>query len=188
MVLVFSSVAAAGTVKLPRTGQTTTYTPGDDGDLQKGETWPQWPDSRFIDHGDGTITDTFTGLMWTKAAVKNGNWQAALDYVKGMNAGTNQNYGFTDWRFPNINELESLIDYSMSTPPALPSHHPFNWSSTCSYYWTSTTAPGTTNSAYFMLLGSGNFSQYSKGADHIYMSFGCDYYFTLVPVRTLPTP
>jgi len=50
---------------LPQTGQTTSYLPGDDGDLQMGVPWPI---PRFIDHGDGTITDRLTGLMWTQNA------------------------------------------------------------------------------------------------------------------------
>jgi len=40
---------------LPKTGQTTSYATGDDGDLQMGVDWPA---ERFIDNGDNTITDT----------------------------------------------------------------------------------------------------------------------------------
>jgi hypothetical protein len=65
----------AGTVALPETGQTTCYdTEGDvipcagtgqDGDIQAGVAWP---DPRFRDNGDGTVTDNLTGLMWLKDA------------------------------------------------------------------------------------------------------------------------
>jgi len=43
-----------GSVALPKTGQTTSYATGDDGDLQKGATLPT---PRFTDNGNGTVTD-----------------------------------------------------------------------------------------------------------------------------------
>jgi hypothetical protein len=67
-------------ISLPKTGQTTSYAPGDDGDLEKGVTWP---DPRFIASSD-CVTDNLTGLMWAKNAnLPSGTktWQQALDYV-----------------------------------------------------------------------------------------------------------
>jgi hypothetical protein len=61
---------------------------------------------RFIDHGDGTVTDTKTSLMW--AARDNGspiNWQNARSYCQKYNGG-----GHTDWRMPTLAELASLYD------------------------------------------------------------------------------
>jgi len=52
---------------LPRTGQVTSYATGDDGYFQAGN--PRGgaaQASRFIDHGNGTISDRATGLMWVK--------------------------------------------------------------------------------------------------------------------------
>ena len=46
---------------LPKTGQTTSYSSGDDGDFQAGFARP-----RFRDNNNGTITDFATGLMWVK--------------------------------------------------------------------------------------------------------------------------
>lgn len=43
-----------------KTGAVVSYGPGDDADLQTGV------DRAYIDNGDGTITDTRTGLMWEK--------------------------------------------------------------------------------------------------------------------------
>jgi len=48
-----------------KTGQTTYYEPGDDGDLKKGVVWPN---PRFTDNEDGTVTDNLTGLIWLKNA------------------------------------------------------------------------------------------------------------------------
>lgn len=53
----------AGTIQLPKTGQTTSYYSGDDGEIQAGV---DWPNPRFTDHGNGTVTDKLTGLMWIK--------------------------------------------------------------------------------------------------------------------------
>jgi hypothetical protein len=47
------------------TGQMISYLDGDDGYWQKGMLYPN---PRFTDNGDGTVTDNFTKLMWTKNA------------------------------------------------------------------------------------------------------------------------
>jgi hypothetical protein len=130
---------------LPQTGQTKCYNAsgseipcagtGQDGEIQAGVAWPS---PRFIDYGDGTITDNLTGLMWTKDADLPGDdktWQQALDYVKGMNIGAYPNLGFTDWRLPSRKELFSLTDHSQYDP-ALPSGYPFT--NVRAYYWSST--------------------------------------------------
>jgi len=48
-----------------KTGKTTSYATGDDGDLEKGVTWPS---PRFTDNRNGTVTDNLTGLIWLKNA------------------------------------------------------------------------------------------------------------------------
>lgn len=48
-------------VGVPQTGQTTLHRPGDDGALRKGVPWPE---PRFTDNGDGTVTDNLT--RWSK--------------------------------------------------------------------------------------------------------------------------
>jgi hypothetical protein len=135
--LILSNYAIAGTIQLPKTGQTISYYSGDDGEIQAGV---DWPNPRFLDNSDGTVTDKLTGLIWTKNANPAGNymaWLEALEYVKTLNTG-----GHTDWRLPNINELQSLIEYSQSNF-ALPQGYPFTnvqpiyWSSTSSAEFTS---------------------------------------------------
>jgi len=137
-----------------KTGQTITYYQGDDGDLQKGVAWPN---PRFTSH-DGTVTDNLTGLMWIKNAQQisviypGAPWQQTLDYVKGMNNGTYENFGYTDWRLPNRKELYSLTDFSRYNP-SLPSGHPFtnvqnNW------YWSSTTYASYTLNAWSVWGGT----------------------------------
>ena len=79
---------------------------GQDGDTLAGL---PWPNPRFTNNGNGTITDNLTGLIWDQDAgmtVFNG-WQAALEAVKNLNSA--QYKGFSDWRLPNVNELASLL-------------------------------------------------------------------------------
>jgi len=73
----------------------------------------------FHDNGDGTITDRATGLTWTKldsghlkaGGNKDGtmNWGEALRWAEGL-----QYAGHSDWRLPNVKELQSIVDYTRS--------------------------------------------------------------------------
>jgi hypothetical protein len=133
--------AFAGTVNLPKTGQTNCYDElgseitctgtGQDGEIQAGV---EWPEPRFTDNGD-VVTDNLTGLMWTKNANLPGGdktWQQALDYCNNLTLG-----GYNDWRLPNQKELYSLTDFSRYHP-SLPTGHPFT-NVQDDFYWSSTT-------------------------------------------------
>jgi hypothetical protein len=125
---------STSTINLPKTGQTTSYYPGDDGDLERGVAWPN---PRFT-VSDDCVTDNLTGLMWAKNAnLPNGTktWQEALDYIASMNSGAGL-CGYHDWHLPNKKELKSIVDYSKYNP-ALPADKPFI--NVQSFYWSSTT-------------------------------------------------
>ncbi|MBF0473499.1 MAG: DUF1566 domain-containing protein [Nitrospirae bacterium] len=71
-----------------------------------------YANNRFIDNGDGTITDTKTGFMWTKAdsyANTFGclDWNGAKRYVSGLKTG-----GYSDWEMPSVQMLKDLYDKS----------------------------------------------------------------------------
>lgn len=109
---------------------------GQDGEMRFGV---KWPAPRLEAHGD-VVIDRLSGLMWTQDAGLTDfpqTWTDALDFVGRMNAGDAG--GHTDWRLPNIRELESLIDFRRHTP-ALSEGHRFGrvpegcWSSTTSVY------------------------------------------------------
>jgi hypothetical protein len=54
-----------GPAPVEKTWQWISYATGDDGDYEHGA---MWPDPRFTDNGNGTITDNLTGLIWLKDA------------------------------------------------------------------------------------------------------------------------
>ncbi|MBF0371370.1 MAG: DUF1566 domain-containing protein [Magnetococcales bacterium] len=129
---------------VPQTGQTVSYDSGDDGDLQSGVAWP---DPRFTDNADGTITDNLTGLVWLQDA---NCWElvnSGLSQVEALNAGTESCAEYTsrysDWRLPSIRELQSLLDLGASFP-ALPEEHPF-LKVQYGAYWSSTVGRPNTN-------------------------------------------
>ncbi len=117
---------------VPKTGQTPTVPldpapGGSDGALQKGVAWPN---PRFTDNGNGTVTDNLTNLVWVEDANCFGtkDWVTALADVNGLangQCGLNDASEAGDWRLPNRRELFSLIDDSQSSP-ALPSGHSFD--------------------------------------------------------------
>lgn len=120
------TTAAAGgpAAPVPRTGQSAVVATGDDGDLQLGVTWPN---PRFTDHGNGTVTDNLTGLIWLDDANCFGNQTWANSLVRAAAifdgcsncGGTNNDCGLTDnsiagqWRLPNVRELQSLVHYGV---------------------------------------------------------------------------
>jgi hypothetical protein len=89
--------------------------------------------SRFVDNGDGTVTDLCTDLMWSKKPKRVAvTWWEAKDYCKKLNAKKNKG-----WRLPTLKEMNKLID-KRQRDPALPLRHPFSEVYTFKPYWTKT--------------------------------------------------
>lgn len=123
--------ALSGTPGLPlKTGQTTCYDAmgavipcagsGQDGELQRGLT------RSFTDNGNGTISDNATGLMWEKLSADGGIhdkdalyvWADASTKIAALNAASFA--GASDWRLPNVNELQTLVSYGTQAPASYP--------------------------------------------------------------------
>lgn len=89
---------------------------------------------RYSSNNDGTVTDRYTGLMWQRCPAgysldDNGtpgdlgddecqaggtpdlNWQQALQQAAADSSATH-----TDWRLPNIKELDSIVALSCHSP------------------------------------------------------------------------
>ena len=153
---------AHGVVKLQATGFYVPYAKGDDGNVEAGVplTFP-----RMRDNGDGTVTDTVTGLVWLKKAdCINQPWAAAVAAVNTLASGQ---CGLTDgstagsWRMPSRKELESLADRAQNNQAdffdtAWTSANPsigslgavFTNFVQLQYYWTSTTDAADTSRAW----------------------------------------
>lgn len=158
-------------VRLAKTGQTSCYdatgiasvcaNTGQDGELQKGLAWPT---SRFTINIDNSRSDNLTTLIWAPHGNllmnrdpgfdSNGaidgwvSWQNALDYITRLN---NEQYlGHSDWRMPNIHELQSLMHAGAA-----------NWlagegfQSVQANYWTSTSRKATPGFAWVFNLLNG---------------------------------
>ncbi|MBR7888365.1 DUF1566 domain-containing protein [Marinomonas sp. A79] len=66
--------------------------------------------SEFVDNNNGTVSDKATDLMWqqTDDGTRR-DWQASLAYAENSTLA-----GYSDWRLPNIKELQSLVKYEGS--------------------------------------------------------------------------
>ncbi len=117
-------------VGLPRTGQSTCYdTAGavvacagteQDGQVRAGKV------RKFTNNGDGTITDRATGLMWEAKCDgtscdalhdKDTTYtqdQAFTAHVAMLNSTSFA--GHSDWRVPNVTELQSVVSYETVSP------------------------------------------------------------------------
>ncbi len=110
----------------------------------------------YTDNGDGTVTDTTTGLMWDKCswgqsgstdctAIGNaGNnygagaytWQEAL--MQAVTANASNYKGHNDWRPPNVKELESIVKIDAFNPAIDTAAFP---NAIADRYWSSTPYP-----------------------------------------------
>lgn len=143
-------------IDVPHTGQTISYVQGDDGAIQAGL---RAPGIRFTDSGNATVSDNWTGFVWTQDAgcVDPAPWEETL---KGARNVADGQCGLTDgsepgdWRIANIRELQSLVDFGTSEP-ALTKGHPFLGIGADTLLWSSTTYDGDPNFAYALDLNTG---------------------------------
>jgi len=143
------------------------YNTGQDGQFQSGLSYNK---NRFTEKTH-FIQDNATGLTWLKDAnICKGpvDWKATFDRVLNMNR--EQQYGYNDWRVPNILELESLTDMGQHSP-ALPIGHFFL--GVQDFYWSSTSSMYDTNYAWVLYMVDG-----AVGVGHKPLSEFC-----LWPVR-----
>ncbi len=99
-----------------------------------------------------TVTDDATGLVWQQADASSTSWQDAVDYCENLSLA-----GETDWRLPNVKELQSIVDYSRSPDTTASAALDAKFSATsftnengCTdwgYYWASTTHVDNDNDA-----------------------------------------
>jgi Protein of unknown function (DUF1566) len=190
-----SGCANHATQRFPETGQTTSYQADkndgildavavpDDGAVQAGQSLA------YVDHGDGTLTDLTTGLMWEKKGDagdlhdKDGSyvWSGCCaldtiwDWLQDVNAEGGTGFaGHNDWRIPNVKELQSLVSYGRLSPAVEPALHaacaPNCTSASCSCtgsvtYWSSSTYLVNPGRAWLVSFSDGSVSSNDKTYD-----------------------
>ena len=75
------------------------------------------PDARFVDHGDGSVTDTSTGLIWSRCSLGqewvNGACQGEAMPLLWSVAALLATDG---WRLPEIKELSGIVELQCARP------------------------------------------------------------------------
>jgi len=160
--------------RVAKTGQTISYTAGDDGHLGvgAGKVTP-----RFVDNSNGTVRDNLTGLIWLKNANCFGlrTWTTALN---DSNTLTNGSCSLTDgstagqWRLPSKKELASLFDYAFSSPSLPNTAGTAKWTGAAgefsgvqsATYWSSTTYAANPAFAWAVNFFAGYVDTDGKGA------------------------
>lgn len=126
------------------------------------------PAPTFKDKGDGTVYDVATGLLWQKCSMGQTNdsacsgtstvdiWENALTYCNNLSLAGQS------WRLPNINELQTIVDYTTASAPTLdtvafPNTPPEDSSTGAGNYnyWSSTNSVGLYTQAWSIQFDSG---------------------------------
>jgi hypothetical protein len=173
--------AGVGPDQLPASGQSVSHRARDDGAVRAGASLS------YVDNGDGTITDVNTGLTWEKLSDDGTihdrdnvySWNDAFD-VKIAALNSTSFAGYSDWRLPNVKELQSIIAYSMESAIGRPSVDPiFDEAcragcsvSACSctandvpaFFWTSTTFAPDPSQAWVVYFNAGDVYEQLKFA------------------------
>ena len=99
------------------------------------------------------ITDTRTGLVWSKDTASWKNWQEAKDYCANLTT-----WWKTNWRLPDITELNSIVNDSCDSPAT---YYEFKTVESRGYR-SSTTHANSIGGFWALFFGSGNTFWISK--------------------------
>mgnify|MGYP003600855845 CR=1 FL=1 len=138
-VSIFGVTGTIPPAPVPKTGCLTSRETGDDGHYQVGAAWPIPRFTAGTSSSSNCVTDNLTGLTWLRnptATLR--NCSDSIAYCEGL-TGSGGRGGYTDWRLPNVREMQSLFDYE-NRAPALPTGHPFLGVPATNDFWTGTLA------------------------------------------------
>jgi len=132
------------------------------------------PTSRFTVHGNGTVTDTKTGLMWKQCSEGLSGadcsvggagaytWQGALQQAQTVNVGSGF-AGYTDWRVPNVKELRSITERQCYAPSINTTIFP---NTVSSLYWSSSPVADFSNGAWLVYFYYGTDGWHYKDSNY----------------------
>ncbi|MEI8137624.1 MAG: DUF1566 domain-containing protein, partial [Bacteroidota bacterium] len=111
-------------LRLPDTGQTSGYTTtfGEDNDYTINAPF-------FVVNGNGTVSDTLTGLMWQQADGGEMTIENATTYCSTLSLG-----GYSNWRLPSAHEAFSILNHQNNNPAL---NTTVFTTSIAEYWWTS---------------------------------------------------
>ena len=128
------------------------------------------PDSVYTAHGNGTVTDARTGLMWKQcteglsgAACQTGSAQTFTWADALARAEASTFAGYTDWRLPNVKELSSLVE-DCRTSPAINTNRFPNTPSLG--FWSGSPRAKDSNRAWFVRFGYGGAGSSVRSSVH----------------------
>ena len=129
----------------------------------------------FTRSTEGVVTDTNTHLEWqdnysdNSDVVKNTKWEEAISYCEALDLAGGS------WRLPNLNEINSLVDYTIfnpamnsvfqniSNPDAA---YPF-------YFWSSTTQKSRDTHAWYINFNDGEQHKQEKQNEYVGCNIRC---------------
>ena len=137
---------------------------GQDGNILAGI---PWPDPRFSAYLFACFIDNLTGLMWSANPIDFSLprvWSEAVTIPPQINQ-----CGFADWRLPNVNELQSLINAEQPNNALWLIAQGFIFPQTIDpIYWTSTSsAANPTVNAWNISMVDGSVIAESKAAPYL---------------------
>ena len=128
---------------------------------------PTTPTSDFTDNGDGTVTHQQTGLTWMRCALGQ-TWTGTTcsgtikryPYATATALKKTANFaGHTDWRLPNITELQTLVERDNLDPAVNTEVFP---SAPSDAFWSSSPYVGKASHAWIVRFAYGYVDVYSK--------------------------
>ena len=119
----------------------------------------------YSDNGDGTVTDPTTGLIWMRCSMGQ-TWDGttctgtASNYVWAPNV-TATFAGHSDWRVPNIRELQTIVNRAVPNIALDVDVFP---NSASSYFWSSSAYVGYSTPAWSVDFSDGSVLYKSKNS------------------------
>jgi len=93
------------------------------------------------------VTDNETGLQWQDNEKVRKRWKEAINYCEALTLGT-----YDDWRLPNRNELNSIVDDTKYNPSISPVFQSF----ASRNYWSSTIFANASSTAWIVYFYNGD--------------------------------
>ena len=145
----------------------------------------------FVVNGDGTVTDTGTGLIWDRCPIGQSGtncqtgsattftWSGAL--VEAANKSGSNWKGYSDWRLPSLPELQTIVKAGANNPAIDTEAFPGTLDSD---FWSSSPSPDYSNEAWFVYFNYGYaYFDYRSNTHSVRLVRGGQYFgaFALTP-------